>query len=247
MKEILLGLLPGSMLIYRYARDMRVAALFGILLMEIAPFSVVAGLSEGTWVGVLLGFLSLYCVYEIGYLHNDLYASRRERSGVTERVQFRGFRAGIFLAVRIPVLAVVLWICFLYAPAWSGLSASFTLVAIALVFLLHNTVKFGGGRVGTFMALNALKIVYRLQFLTPGVAAYFPATMPHLAVKLIHYMRTKGLLHFDDRSFEKSKFGIYLGSFAFLALMAPPLLLVTLPYFANHCKFLVRKIARGER
>lgn len=236
MKEFFLGLIPGSLLVYRYSTGFRPATIVGLALMELGPYVAVAAIEGLDFKRVVYGFALLYGVYEFGYLHNDYNAMRESAVGRTVREKMHGFRLSHFLLTRVPVLVALFWIWF--AGDWGGVvnSGLPVLVLLSGIFLLHNVIKDGSSRVGTFLSLNALKVIFRLQFMAPHAVVYFAAAVPHLFVKLIHYLRAKGVAEFGDAWLERVKLGIYVGMFPVLYLVGVGVLVASLPYFLNHCK-----------
>jgi hypothetical protein len=236
VREIVLGLVPGSILFYRYAPGLRIAQITGILLMEVAPYVVIAVVGDFKSTGVFWGFVTLYSIYELGYLHNDMRAARRESAVRTVRSQFDGFRIGMFLLVRIPVFLGILWMCLRYTQFLDPISSMALLLVVIVLFLIHNALRDGKLRVATFIALNSTKILYRIIIFGPGAVAFFPAAIPHLMVKLMHYLRAKELVAFNDPDFGNIKLGVYSGWLVSLGMLDWKVALVVVPYFLNHCK-----------
>jgi hypothetical protein len=233
MIEIVLGILPGSVFVYRYAPRFELAKLIGFLLMEIVPFVVIATFGKVGLSAVLIGFLVTYSIYEIGYVQND-FVAKKETQGKIERTQFARFRIGLFLTVRLPVIILCsYWAVRVVPGATHGMCAVAVMLAI---FILHNYLVNPTYRVTTFIALNSLKIIARIIFLSPALLLYTFASVPHLIIKLIHYLGSKQVITIKESTIWSISVPIYLGFMIGMTLIDWRLCLVCLPYFLNHCK-----------
>jgi len=234
MREVLFAIIPGSVLVYRYAPGFQVARLIGLALMEIAPFLIVAWLEGEAITMVVLGFGVLYSVYELGYVQNDML-SGNEGSGMTRRSQFDRFNSGIFYVFRIAVIAAILSAAYILRGAYFSHIVIY-LVAIGCIFLLHNKLAGPRWRIATFISLNTLKILVRLGIIAPAAIMYVCGALPHLAVKLLHYLGAKKVIPISEDMVRSAVLPIYLGCLPVLALVEPKLILFGLPYFLNHYK-----------
>jgi hypothetical protein len=241
MIELILGLFPGSVFVYRYAPRFEIAKIVGFLLMEIAPFIMIATLEGVSFRAVLIGFLVTYSVYEIGYLQND-FKAKRETQGKTERDQFAGFHFSLFMIVRLPVILLCgLWAVRTVPYATRGM---LTVVIMLGIFFLHNYLVNPVNRASTFIALNSIKIIARIIFLSPTLLYYAFASVPHLVVKLLHYLETKQIVTFQKYTSRSISVPVYLGFMVGMAFIDWRLCLVCVPYSLNHCK---RDIINGLR
>lgn len=234
MIEALFALLPGSIFIYRYAPGYQPAKFVGLALMEIAPFVVVAWFERAPIATVLLGFAVLYSIYEPGYLENDLN-SRKEEVGMTHRSQFDRFNLNIFYALRVPLVGAFLYVTYLLCAAYFFHIVA-CLVVIFCVFAMHNRLMRPRWRAATFISLNTLKIAVRLGVIAPTAVIYMLGAMPHLIVKLIHYLGAKKVITVSEDAVRCVVLPIYLGCLPVLIFVDPKLVLFGLPYFLNHYK-----------
>lgn len=237
MKEFLFGIIPGSVFVLRYHPKPTLPQLVGLFLMELAPFLIASSFSAGNLLSVPFGFLLVYSVYEIGYIHNDL-VSRKEKEGRTDRDQFSSFRVPVFLAARIPVVAVMLMI--LHQQQGNRFVPTLLLLLFLIcIFCLHNLMLSPAKRVSTFLALNTIKALIRFSLLDVAGGLMTFAVLPHISVKLLHYLKTKNLISIADPAFRLVSFNIYLGLAPVLVALDLKIFLVSLPYFLNHNKSLI--------
>jgi hypothetical protein len=234
VKEIFFALVPGSVFVYRYAPQLQVPRLIGFALMEIIPFLIAAWLEQVSVTMVVLGFLMLYSVYEIGYIQNDLLV-KKEEVGMTERSQFAGFNSITFCMLRVLLIVAMVYLTYSlrpdsFAPAMLGLLALFA------IFIVHNALTKPRWRIASFVALNTLKIWVRVMILSPAATFYVLGAMPHIIVKLIHYLGAKTVVSVSEKTMKTIALPIYLGSIPLLAFVEPKLVLFCLPYLLNHCK-----------
>ncbi|PVE44151.1 hypothetical protein [Limnohabitans planktonicus] len=234
MKEIFLGLVPGSVFLYRYTPKFSLGTVSGLFLMEIMPFLIISFIESISLIYVLIGFLLLYSVYDLGYLDNDSKAGQ-EKIGATIRNQFSKFNYKLFFLIRIPLIAYAFIYVTTMNVAISGLSLG-TILAIIPVFILHNRLENRMLRISTFIALNNLKIIARLLLLSPLLGYYLLSAIPHLFIKSLHYMNTKGLIAIDDACIKAITLPIYIGFFCGFIFIDPWLIVVSTPYFINHTK-----------
>jgi hypothetical protein len=234
MKEFFFALVPGSVFVYRYAPQLQIPRLIGFALMEIVPFLIVAWLEQISVSMVVLGFLLLYSVYEIGYIQNDLLA-KKEEVGMTERSQFAGFNPITFFTLR--VIPIVGMGCLTYSLCPESFTpVMFCLLILFAVFIVHNALTKPRWRIASFIALNTLKIWMRVIILSPAATFYVLGALPHLIVKLIHYLGAKTVVNVSEETMRTIALPIYLGSVPLLAFVDPKLVLFCLPYLLNHCK-----------
>jgi hypothetical protein len=237
MKEFIFGLFPGTILFYRYSRTFFSGATLGIILMEIVPYLIISALEDLDLAMVGFGFLFLYSFYELGYLQNDRKA-KEEKIGASIRSQFNSFRYKQFTVGRmVAILTLISYWNFNVQNI--SLYGAFLLVIIIPVFLFHNYTSDGVTRVFTFVLLNCLKIAGRILLLGPGLQIYFISVIPHLFVKLIHYLGSKRLLFIENFHFIRVSLCIYLSFIIIIMILKPFAVLVVLPYLINHNKKII--------
>ena len=234
MKEIIFGLFPGALFIYRYAPRFELAKIVGFICMEVLPYVLACFLESGSQYSVLLGFLLTYSVYEFGYLQNDL-AARKEIVGQTLRSHIASFRLFWFLLARLPICFLLI-VCLRDSnPAYWTLILC-QILCLLIIFFFHNVLLKPELRLGTFLSLNTLKIAIRFQILSPNTVIYIISAFPHLLIKLVHYMDSKEVLKIDKDALRKISIPIYVSSMFCIALFDWKLSVVVIPYFVNHCK-----------
>lgn len=235
MREFLFGAVPGSILFYRYAPNLEPAKVIGLILMEVIPYVLVCLVLKINLWHVVAGFLLIYSVYEIGYLINDKVSIKKETTGITEREQFANFNLFKFLLIRIPMSGFIV----VLSNGLVGINIEHTLSMLAvlsLVFYAHNRLTNSEHRVATFVALNSLKIFIRLTIISPTAIIYFISSIPHLIIKVIHYLSSKKILSISDANMQYIKPPIYLGFIVVTLFFDYKLTIISLPFFFNHCK-----------
>ncbi|MBN9546612.1 MAG: hypothetical protein J0I19_14155 [Alphaproteobacteria bacterium] len=183
---------------------------------------------------VVLGFGVLYSVYELGYVQNDML-SVKEAGGMTHRPQFDQFNSSVFYACRLIVIAAILYAAYVLRGAYFSRVAAY-LAVIGGIFFLHNSLVRPRWRIATFISLNTLKILVRLGIIAPAAVMYVCGALPHLAVKLLHYLGTKKIFPISEDMVKSAVLPIYLGCLPVLVLVEPKLILFGVPYFLNHFK-----------
>jgi hypothetical protein len=233
MIEIFLGIFPGSVFVYRYAPRLEFAKIVGFVLMEILPYIVIALLNEISLLAVLIGFLVVYSIYEIGYIQND-FAARKETLGRTDRTQFDKFRFGLFMLVRIPVIILCVYWAVQNTPhAVKPLIMAF---AMLIIFFVHNHLIEPRSRILTFIFLNVTKISIRIVFISPMLLFYLFSAVPHLTIKVIHYLAAKRIVQVSESLIRSISVPVYGGFLLAMIIIDWKLCIVCFPYFLNHCK-----------
>jgi len=235
MKELFFALIPGSVFLYRYAPKFEISKIIGLISMEILPYILVCFFESKNYIAVFLSFILLYSFYEIGYLVNDLISVENESVGSTKRIQFNNFNLKKFLIVRLPVVTAVFYWVYCYL-AGSLLLLLLSIVSLIFVFILHNLTKSLEVRICTFLVLNSLKIIFRFQILSQSIGFYFISSVPHLIIKLIHYLNSKNILIIDEARLKGIRIPVYIGFIFSMCFYDYRVALVCLPYFLNHCK-----------
>lgn len=247
MRSILFGLLPGSVFLYRYNPNLFFAKTVGLALMEVVPYLLLAFVEEKPMLGVLLGFLLLYSVYDIGYVHND-YVSARELRGRTDRMYLHSFCVRAFLVARLFVLCWLL-MCLMEGHDNVGL-ISLSMFGILVVFFVHNFIRNPESRIVTFIMLNSFKVLFRF-FCLQAPLTYFLATIPHCFVKLIHYFGAKEIINVESEAFSRISLYVYVGFMLVIVFVDIRLFVLCAPYFINHNKrflmaLILRRPIRGD-
>ncbi|SDH61568.1 hypothetical protein [Propionivibrio dicarboxylicus] len=238
MKEFILGILPGAVFFYRYSPRFSVGRMVGLLLMEFAPYLLIAVINSINVKFVLFGFVLVYGIYDFGYLHND-YKAEKERSGATIRSQFSEFNYLAFAIYRVPVVFFVFY--YLASLGGGDILKSIAITAcIVPFFIIHNELRSPRARIITFIVLNGLKIVSRIILLGPNCLYFVFSAMPHLVIKLLHYLGAKEIVLVDDKTLKSITLQIYFGFLTLLLFVDPFLVVAAVPYFLNHAKSIFR-------
>lgn len=240
MNELIFGLIPGSIFLYRYAPKFTLGTISGLFLMEVMPFVLISMIESIKPLQVITGFFLLYSVYELGYLDNDIKASK-EIIGATVRNQFSDFNYKLFILIRIPVIIFAFSTIVTIDVATSGLGIAVILLIIP-IFIIHNRLINRVMRISTFLALNNLKITARILLLSPLLGHYLLAAMPHLFIKTLHYINAKRLITIDDKSIKKVTLPIYIGFFCGFIFIDPWIIVVSSPYLINHTKSILLRL-----
>jgi hypothetical protein len=235
--SLIAGIIPGALFVYRYSPSLSFPIIIGMMLMEIFPYCVVSMVEDVSGVRVFLGFVILYSLYEIGYLHND-FSARHEKAGASFRHHITDLNLSIFLLSRLfSILAVFNFINSSMGNYETPMLLSSLLL---LLFLIHNIVKNSNFRVCTFLMLNTLKIILRLYIIGSNCILYIFSSMPHIFIKLLHYLKSKKIISgLSDDSLRLLSFPIYSSFFLIYLIVDYKLFLVAFPFFLNHNKFYI--------
>jgi hypothetical protein len=235
--SLIVGFLPGSLFVYRYSKNLELPVIIGLISMEIFPYIVVTIVEEIPLVRVLQGFLILYSLYEIGYLHND-FSAKAEKKGASFRAHITELNLTLFFLARsIALIAIILTMKYCGVDQEMPIILSFLLL---IVFFLHNLVKDRYFRVFTFLVLNVFKILLRLYVIGFDYINYICSSTPHVAIKLLHYLKTKKLVSgLSDNDLRRLSLPIYFSVMLTCLVVDYKLFLVTIPFFLNHNKYLI--------
>lgn len=155
-------------------------------------------------VGAILSYIAFISLYEIGYLYNDLVASKREPGGRHRGPQDAG--SGWLIAwcvVRIAIFAAVTIVAGRTAdPAWWSFFAG-----LSIVFALHNVIRELELRVTTFVWLAWFRFMAPMIFIVAdeqrlgiafggGIAYAFFRTLAYLDAKDLLVMKSRKTLRF---------------------------------------------------
>lgn len=147
----------------------------------------------------VLAYLAFVCVYEIGYLTNDLIIAPREADGRLRGPQGapRAWIAAWMLArVAVFVLATALAGQLPDARWW------LYFVVLAVIFAGHNFLHDKELKAGTFLWLSWLRFMAPVAFAVPSVYLLgigFGCAMTYSAFREIAYLDGKGMLKMPGR------------------------------------------------
>ncbi len=147
----------------------------------------------------LLAYLAFICLYEIGYIVNDLFASAKEEGGRKRGPQGAGWGwvAPWFVLRLMGFVATTHFAGQTLEPAWWSFFG-----ALCLVFALHNVLVDRELKAATFLWLAWFRFMAPIMFAVQpdqrlGIA--FAAAMGYSAVRLFGYLDSKGLLQMPGR------------------------------------------------
>jgi len=118
----------------------------------------------------ILTFLSFYTLYDIGYLYNDIFTTKKERypNLRVEKDDYTIFKKCykkiVFLKIAIfSLLIVVVWLCsFLYHQEVYILDYLSLIFGVSIAFFAHNTIR-SRYNILTFFILSSLKYIAPLS------------------------------------------------------------------------------------
>ena len=236
MIDFISGLIPGAIFVRRYAKSSIWPELFGLFLMEIFPYLLVAYMTESSLVSAAFGYVLLYSFYEFGYIYNDTISAQHETVGRTDRDLFNKWKYREFLSGR----CLTMFLCFLYLfesyQVKTSIIIILNLTLLMFCFYIHNSVKNVKYRTGTFLFLNLSKIAFRLVVISYSSLYFIVSCIPHLFVKLIEYLNAKQVIDIEKDSFNILKVSVYVSVILALSFYDWKLAVVALPYMLNHCK-----------
>lgn len=149
--------------------------------------------------GVILSYLAFISLYEIGYLVNDLFASRKEIGGRKRGPQHAsGVLVFAWICSRLMafVLATIVFGKF-FSPEWWSF-----FMAIIVVFALHNELIDSEFKCVTFLWLAWLRFMAPIIFVVQDdqrLGVCLAAGMTYASFRLFGYIDSKGLLQMPGR------------------------------------------------
>jgi len=146
-----------------------------------------------------LSYLAFISLYEIGYLVNDIFASRKEAGGRQRGPQSASgvWVAAWFIARLAAFLFATIFMGKLAAPEWWSFFA-----ALSVVFALHNGLKDRETKAATFLWLAWFRFMAPVMFVvqdTQRLGIGLAAAMTYSSFRLFGYLDSKGLLLMPGR------------------------------------------------
>jgi len=166
----------------------------GVLVLAVgaaAPATALAGAG--------LSYLAFISLYEIGYLANDLFSSRKEADGRQRGPQGAGggwVAAWVVARLASFIFATVL-MGKLVTPEWWSFFA-----ALCVVFALHNALTDKELKAATFLWLAWFRFMAPLMFVVmedQRLGIGMAAAMAYASFRLFGYLDSKGLLSMPGR------------------------------------------------
>ena len=146
-----------------------------------------------------LSYLAFISLYEVGYLVNDLFASRKEAGGRQRGPQGAGvvWVGAWFVSRLVAFMFVTILMGKLAAPEWWSF---FT--ALAIVFALHNGLTDREFKTATFLWLAWLRFMAPVMFVVQDsqrLGIGLAAAIAYSSFRLFGYLDSKGLLKMPGR------------------------------------------------
>jgi hypothetical protein len=146
-----------------------------------------------------LSYLAFISLYEIGYLMNDLFASRKEAGGRQRGPQGAGgvWVAAWFISRLAAFMFATVLMGKLVAPEWWSYFA-----ALCVVFALHNELTDRELKSATFLWLAWFRFMAPVMFVvqdTQRLGTGLAAAMAYSSFRLFGYLDSKGLLQMPGR------------------------------------------------
>lgn len=146
-----------------------------------------------------LSYLAFISLYEIGYLANDLFASRKEAGGRQRGPQGASgaWVAAWFVARLAAFMLATIFMGKLAALEWWSFFA-----ALSVVFALHNGLTDRELKAATFLWLAWFRFMAPVMFVVQDsqhLGIGLAAAMAYASFRLFGYLDSKGLLHMPGR------------------------------------------------
>ncbi len=146
-----------------------------------------------------LSYLAFISLYEIGYLVNDLFASRKETAGRRRGPQgASSVSVAAWITVRLSVFVIATAIMGMLAvPAWWSFFA-----ALCAVFAMHNLLTDTEFKAATFLWLAWFRFMAPVIFVVKDgqrLGVGLAAAMVYASFRLFGYLDSKGLLQMPGR------------------------------------------------
>lgn len=183
--------LRGGSVAFHFVFEWLATAVLVCLVGSAAPASAL--------VQALVVYAAFISLYEIGYLINDLFASRKEQGGRLRGPQGAGpaWVAAWFVA-RLAVFAIVTGLMDRFAsPEWWSFFS-----AMCAVFALHNVLEDREFKSATFLWLAWFRFMAPVMFVVQDdqrMGIGFAAAMAYAAFRLFGYLDSKGMLSMPGR------------------------------------------------
>ena len=146
-----------------------------------------------------LSYLAFISLYEIGYLVNDLFASRNEDGGRLRGPQDAG---GVWVAAWFVARLVVFMLATVLMGKLAGLEWWSYFAALCVVFALHNGLTDREFKAATFIWLAWFRFMAPVMFVvedTQRLGVGLAAAMAYSSFRLFGYLDSKGLLQMPSR------------------------------------------------
>ena len=150
-------------------------------------------------IAAVLSYLAFISLYEIGYLVNDLFASRKEAGGRQRGPQGAGglWVVAWFVSRLVAFMFATVLMGKLVAPEWWSY-----FVALCIVFALHNALTDREFKSATFIWLAWFRFMAPVMFVvqdTQRLGVGLAAAMAYSSFRLFGYLDSKGLLQMPGR------------------------------------------------
>lgn len=164
----------------------------------------------------VIGYMAFISIYELGYLVNDAWDSKRSGEGRPRK----GFHLGSAYVLAFVILRIGLWAAIGVLTGWmSSLQwlAGFAVLVVAIA--QHNLVGRKEFRLASFYELAVLRFTLPVLAALPAAAlapVLLVALIPYSFPRFLAYMESKDILRLEKR--REARFGLLL-HLSFLPLM----------------------------
>lgn len=177
-----------------------------LILLYIGNFTILQ-----SFINFAFGYLAFICIYEIGYLINDVYSINDEnapRKRLGDYTPSNGFVC-LWLLVRLGIFGLITWQLKLFTNnTWI-----LFYVALIISFLLHNFIKNKELRVISFTSLAFLRFLAPFFIFIPAhdLSIIVPcAILNYVIYRTLSYMASKNILVMESRKTPMFRLGYYL-------------------------------------
>lgn len=195
--------------------------IFEWIAAALLAITIGAGSPAESLVIVLGSYLAFISLYEIGYLVNDLFATKKEVGGRKRGPQdISGLWIGLWFGARLLVFVGITALMGRFlSPEWWSFFA-----ALAIVFSLHNHLEDKEMKTATFLWLGWLRfmapvlfVVEEGQLLSVGLAA----AVAYVVFRMFGYMDSKALLQMPGRQRPEFRLFFFLMPLAGVLVLWP--------------------------
>ena len=158
----------------------------------------------------LIFFALFWSVYEIGYIVNDTWSILREQKPNNRISSRQTFSVDIVIAAKVMLtLFLMVFICF-FEGQLVAQETVIMVLAISLIFQLHNTIVDAKFRLITFALLGIFRQLFIIVVFGVPIFIYAFFLVPFLTIKLFDYLFSKGFMNFNLREDLCFRFLYYL-------------------------------------
>ena len=166
---------------------------------------------EQAFLYFVAGFIAYTCIYELGYLFNDIYATKFDTK---PRNRIKGFKPKLWQITIWVVLRGIIFIAITYLlDLLNSVEWWLFYLFLIIVFGAHNLLRNKQLKIITFVNLAFFRILapFFIFIDAESLSSLIPALiLNYVFFRTITYMDSKGLLHLPDRKTNYFKLFFYL-------------------------------------